>query len=86
MSSGAGAAWPWHGQGGAQGGTFTSRCAMLMECRYWMASPMLFMISEASEAAKKPSGAFTSRVKTTPWGILQTRSQRLAEGKGVFFA
>lgn len=63
MSSGAGAAWPWHGQGGAQGGTFTSRCAMLMECRYWMASPMLFMISEASEAAKKPSGAFTSRVK-----------------------
>lgn len=69
MSSRAGAAWPWHGQGGlstaggARGGTFTSRCAMLIECRYWMASPMLFMISEASAAAKKPSEAFPSKLK-----------------------
>lgn len=38
--------------------TFTSRCAMLIECRYWMASPMLFIISEASEAARKPIKAF----------------------------
>lgn len=36
---------------------------MLIECRYWMASPMLFMISEASEAAKKPSEAFSGKVK-----------------------
>lgn len=49
-----------------QGGTFTSRCAMLIECRYWMASPMLFMISEASEAPKKPSEAFRSKLKRVP--------------------
>lgn len=38
----------------------------MIECRYWMASPMLFMISEASEGAKKPSEAFTSKLKRTP--------------------
>lgn len=41
-----------HHRASVQHGTFTSRCAMLIECRYWMASPMLFIISEASEARK----------------------------------
>lgn len=31
----------------------TSRCAMLIECKYWMASPMLFMISDASGAVRQ---------------------------------
>lgn len=29
--------------------TLTSLCAMLIACRNWMASPMLFMMSDASE-------------------------------------
>lgn len=33
--------------------TLTSLWAMLIACRYWIASPMLFMISEASKVIKQ---------------------------------